>query len=107
MEAWKTYRIHVISTSSMQISIMETSMSWIGHLGLSWGITQPTEKSIYPFPGIVSFLLRKCLCNKTFHTFPDPKEQPVMISSLGKICFDKMPFNFALPNNFSKMANKF
>ena len=28
----------------MQISIMEISMSLNGNLGLSWGITQPTEK---------------------------------------------------------------
>ena len=30
----------------MQISIMEISMSLNGNLGLSWGITQPTEKSM-------------------------------------------------------------
>ena len=29
----------------MQISIMEISMSLNGNLGLSWGITQPTEKN--------------------------------------------------------------
>ena len=28
----------------MQISTMEISMSLNGNLGLSWGITQPTEK---------------------------------------------------------------
>ena len=30
----------------MQISIMEISMSLNGNLGVSWGITQPTEKII-------------------------------------------------------------
>ena len=33
----------------MQISIMEISMSLNGNLGLSWGITQPTEKDIIMF----------------------------------------------------------
>ena len=45
--AWKSSRILIISISSMQISIMEISMSLNGNLGLSWGITQPTEKKFF------------------------------------------------------------
>ena len=41
----KSSRILIISISSMQISIMEISMSLNGNLVLSWGITQPTEKT--------------------------------------------------------------
>ena len=49
----------------MQISIMEISMSLNGNLGLSWGITQPTEKITF-----LKFYLVRKLQKLDFFNFP-------------------------------------
>ena len=100
----------------MQISIKEISMSLNGNLGLSWGITQPTEKNLNQTCPKLFKLVQTCsnlsklsklvqACLKLFKLFQTYSNLPKLLRLVPKIGSNFFKLVEAYPNLFRLVQN--